>query len=77
MWGEDTLIELKIIAPHATQLSLERCDFLKVLNVHCPLVRNVVMRKCRKVEEGTEERVDFVMNMHSDVRRNGIGFSEG
>lgn len=74
MVGGSSLIELNIIAPLATQFSMERYKLLRVLNIECTLVNTVVMRNCRTVDKEGQEKVDLVMSLNANIGRNGVGY---
>ena len=59
--GKCSLLEMRIVAPHATELSMEGCEFLIELGIDCPLLLNMVTRRCRKVVGDAQRRDDFVV----------------
>lgn len=59
--GEDSLLEMHIIAPLATKLSIEGCEYLKVLDIDCPFLLNMVTRSFRIVVGKAERKEDFVV----------------
>lgn len=47
--GGSSLVELSIVALHATKLSIEKCVNLKALKVMCPLVEDVALASCPSI----------------------------
>ena len=62
--GRNTLKQLRIAAPCATQLSLERCDSVQSLEIECPLVKRLVMKASCKVERNAAKREQLVMKLN-------------
>ena len=57
---KDTTTRIRLVAPQAIYISLEGCEFLRVLDNECPLIENVVMM-------GSKEREELVMSVDQKI----------